>query len=223
MGTRVDVTKGRIRLTSAADASGATQTADFYGGRFTITQDKSAHPVTELRLDRPSCPAPRVGGERHQEEEEVNEVWGDGKGAFRTRGRYGSAAVRGTKWLTRDRCDATFFPRPPRASSAVRDFARRKTRRPARPQELSGEEAPVRRRPRWRAELMLAVGFGSAALWLIVWASGGLHRLELQTVDARFSLRGTQPRRASGDRAAGRPHARALRERRRCAAPTTPR
>jgi adenylate cyclase len=53
-----------------------------------------------------------------------------------------------------------------------------------------------RRRPRWRAGLMLAVGLGSAALWLIVWATGGLHRLELDTVDARFALRGTQP--ASG-------------------------
>ena len=49
----------------------------------------------------------------------------------------------------------------------------------------------MRRRPRWRAELMLAVGLGSAALWLLVWAGGGLHRLELETVDARFKLRGT--------------------------------
>jgi adenylate cyclase len=46
------------------------------------------------------------------------------------------------------------------------------------------------RRPRWRAELMLAVAAGSAALWLVVWATGGLHRLELETVDARFGLRG---------------------------------
>jgi hypothetical protein len=37
----------------------------------------------------------------------VRELWGSGKGAFQTRGRYASATVRGTKWLTADRCDGT--------------------------------------------------------------------------------------------------------------------
>jgi hypothetical protein len=33
---------------------------------------------------------------------------GNGKGRFRTRGRYSSATVRGTIWLTAERCDGTF-------------------------------------------------------------------------------------------------------------------
>ena len=37
----------------------------------------------------------------------VRQLWGNGKGSFRTRGRYASATVRGTIWLTSDRCDGT--------------------------------------------------------------------------------------------------------------------
>jgi hypothetical protein len=35
-------------------------------------------------------------------------LWGSGKGQFRTKGRYAAATVRGTIWLTADRCDGTF-------------------------------------------------------------------------------------------------------------------
>ena len=45
--------------------------------------------------------------ERHALETPVRKLWGDGRGRFRTRGRYGAATVRGTKWLTQDRCDGT--------------------------------------------------------------------------------------------------------------------
>ena len=37
----------------------------------------------------------------------IRQLWGSGKGLFETRGRYASAAVRGTNWLTRDLCDGT--------------------------------------------------------------------------------------------------------------------
>jgi len=37
----------------------------------------------------------------------VRRLWGKGKGHFRTRGRYSSGTVRGTWWLTSDRCDGT--------------------------------------------------------------------------------------------------------------------
>ena len=37
----------------------------------------------------------------------MRQLWGNGKGQFRTRGRYSSATVRGTSWLTADRCDGT--------------------------------------------------------------------------------------------------------------------
>jgi hypothetical protein len=37
----------------------------------------------------------------------VRRLWAKGKGNFRTRGRYAASTVRGTFWLTADRCDGT--------------------------------------------------------------------------------------------------------------------
>jgi hypothetical protein len=47
-------------------------------------------------------------------------------GSFSTRGRYGAATVRGTKWTTADRCDGTFI-HDLTDSVAVTDFVRHKT------------------------------------------------------------------------------------------------
>jgi hypothetical protein len=44
-------------------------------------------------------------------------LWGDGKGNFRTRGSIAAATVRGTRWLTEDRCAGTFV----RVASGVVD------------------------------------------------------------------------------------------------------
>jgi hypothetical protein len=55
----------------------------------------------------------------------VRQVWGNGKGRFRTRGRYGAATVRGTRWLTVDRCDGTLF-RVAQGVVQVNDVPRRR-------------------------------------------------------------------------------------------------
>ena len=52
--------------------------------------------------------------------------WGNGKGKFRTTGKYSSATVRGTIWLTQDECDGT-LTKVTRGVVAVRDFKRKKT------------------------------------------------------------------------------------------------
>jgi hypothetical protein len=119
----VDVTKGRIRLTSAADRSGRTQTAEFFGGLFKIAQTGGRNPITELRLDSQlACSTrARAAAGKKKKKPKTNALWGDGKGRFRTRGRYGSAAVRGTKWLTRDQCTGTYF-KVAQGAVNVRDF-----------------------------------------------------------------------------------------------------
>ena len=38
----------------------------------------------------------------------IRQLWGNAHGNYTTRGRYGSAAVSGTIWLTQDRCDGTY-------------------------------------------------------------------------------------------------------------------
>jgi hypothetical protein len=56
----------------------------------------------------------------------VRQLWGNGKGRFRTRGNYSSATVRGTFWLTADRCDGT-FTRVRQGVIEVRDLRLRRT------------------------------------------------------------------------------------------------
>ncbi|MGH2803549.1 MAG: hypothetical protein ACRDL4_10955, partial [Thermoleophilaceae bacterium] len=55
----------------------------------------------------------------------IRRVRGQARGRFRTRGRYSSATVRGTRWATIDRCDGT-LTRVYRGRIAVRDFRRKR-------------------------------------------------------------------------------------------------
>jgi hypothetical protein len=56
----------------------------------------------------------------------LGKLWGNGKGKFRTNGKYSAATVRGTIWLTQDRCDGTLTT-VKRGSVSVRDLRRHKT------------------------------------------------------------------------------------------------
>ena len=57
----------------------------------------------------------------------VRKLWGrDSGGRFRTHGRHSQATVRGTRWLTVDRCDGT-LTRVTQGAVAVRDFRRHRT------------------------------------------------------------------------------------------------
>jgi hypothetical protein len=56
----------------------------------------------------------------------VRHLWGAGSGKFRTKGRFASATLRGTTWLTDDRCDGTLV-RVTQGAVSVRDIPRRKT------------------------------------------------------------------------------------------------
>jgi Bacterial Ig-like domain len=125
LGSTVDATKGRVRITSAAGA-GKTQTGDFYQGAFVITQTKGKKPITQLALSgKLSCGAAGKASAAAKKKK-VRRLWGDGHGSFRTKGRSGAATVRGTKWLTEDRCNGTLV-RVKRGVVQVRDFAKRKT------------------------------------------------------------------------------------------------
>ena len=107
LGSELDATKGRVDLASAA-ASGKTQSADFYQGRFVVGQLRGAIPVTTLRLSQPlTCAKRRTSGGAAAAPQRARRLWGNGKGSFRTLGRYASATVRGTVWLTQDTCTAT--------------------------------------------------------------------------------------------------------------------
>jgi WD40-like Beta Propeller Repeat len=112
MGSVLDTQEGRVSLTSAADLRRRTQRAEFYSGIFALTQRRAKRPITDIRVRaagyRTSCGT--GGGEARaaqRSRKRLGRLWGKGKGRFRTRGRFSAATVRGTTWLTEERCDGT--------------------------------------------------------------------------------------------------------------------
>jgi hypothetical protein len=124
LGSTIDATKGRVRLTSAA-GGGKTQTADFYTGQFKITQTKGKQPITQLELNGALSCGKAGKASAAAKRKKVRSLWGDGHGRFRTKGRKAAATVRGTKWFTQDRCDSTKIT-VKRGVVQVRDFVKRK-------------------------------------------------------------------------------------------------
>jgi hypothetical protein len=111
VGSTVDTTRGRVKLTSTHNRSGSKlQSGSFYDGMFVVTQDNSSSPTTDLELagsDFSDCDAALRSSDARAARRIKRKLWGDGKGRFRTRGRNGTATVRGTKWVTEDSCTGT--------------------------------------------------------------------------------------------------------------------
>ena len=123
VGTTINTRRGTVKLTSAIDAQGRTKTGTFTGGSFVVRQSRGAHPLTALALTGGSFAActrtllhtvkvtarmarPIPGNPRRV----VRQLWGhDTGGRFTTIGHSASATVRGTVWLTQDRCDGTLI------------------------------------------------------------------------------------------------------------------
>jgi hypothetical protein len=110
IGTELDTTHGRVRLTSHDGSFGF-----FFQGRFKILQlfvTVNGHKklVTLLLLTGGAdCGARTTAGvgvtpTKHKP---IRHLWGSAKGSFRTKGKYASATVRGTLWETFDYCDGT--------------------------------------------------------------------------------------------------------------------
>jgi hypothetical protein len=143
IGAQLDTRAGRVAVTSAADTSGSrAQTADFYDGVFEVKQSvprkkpkRAKALITDLVLtgepSRSQCAAQRgarsAGADKKKGPKAVlGELWGSGKGKFRTSGKYSSATVRGTVWLVQDRCEGT-LTKVSRGTVQVADFPRNRT------------------------------------------------------------------------------------------------
>ena len=126
IGTTFDTTAGRVTLTSASDTKGTTQHAWFYEGTFTLGQTTGPQPITTLALAGALPDCTKGARAAATSKRKSRHLWGDGKGRFRTSGRFASATVRGTRWVVSDRCDGTLI-RVVRGSVTVRDRVRNKT------------------------------------------------------------------------------------------------
>ena len=106
VGTTVDTSDGEVQITS--DYNGRLERMRFRDGQFRIAQTKSDDPIVVIRLVGPlACGPAAKGAGVAKRRKRGRRLWGSGKGNFRTAGRRGSATVRGTEWLTEDRCNGT--------------------------------------------------------------------------------------------------------------------
>ncbi len=124
LGTIIDTTQGRVRLTCAKSRQGDdTQTADFWEGVFRVGQPASGKPTTELKLIDTFGKGQKHRASSSKARKGNNRLWGSGHGNFVTKGSYGSASVLGTIWLTEDRPTGTFF-KVKRGIVQIQDFTR---------------------------------------------------------------------------------------------------
>jgi uncharacterized repeat protein (TIGR01451 family) len=110
----VDVEEGRVEMLAARNlASTQVQRAQFFRGVFVARQRRTRRPVAEASLVnryRRACGiAPRRSGRASaaRSRKRLGRLFANGRGRFRTRGRFSAATVRGTIWLVEDRCDGT--------------------------------------------------------------------------------------------------------------------
>jgi hypothetical protein len=104
LGSKVDVKKGRIGLTSQPAPDAAFERMEFYDGIFKVSQPGS---TTQVRLTEKLRRCPKRDSASTSRKSKKRRLWGSGSGRFRTRGRYSSATVRGTEWLVKDSCRGT--------------------------------------------------------------------------------------------------------------------
>jgi hypothetical protein len=126
LGSTIDVKAGKIQLSSVPKKDGTVQTATFFGGIFKVTQSGR---ITDLRLTEGLAPCgsrAHASAAKAKKKPKTRHLWGNGKGAFRTTGRYSAATVRGTEWLVQDSCSGT-LTRVKHGVVNVRDTVRHKT------------------------------------------------------------------------------------------------
>ncbi|HEV3229261.1 MAG TPA: hypothetical protein VGY97_07295, partial [Solirubrobacteraceae bacterium] len=137
----VDARQGTVVLSTALAGGRSAQMASFSGGEFRVSQSPTAGGLTDIELvggSFASCPRSRLqahgsalAASARQSptapHSVIRRLWAsDNHGHFRTHGRSSVATVRGTSWLTVDRCDGT-LTRVSNGQVSVRDLRRHRT------------------------------------------------------------------------------------------------
>ena len=131
VGSVIDARRGTVRLTSARDGAGHTQTGDFSGGIFKLRRSRKRSERGLTTWCSRGGSFKRCGAARGKRagaslsRRAVRRLRANAQGRFRTSGRNSSATVRGTRWEIIDRCDGT-LTRVRRGSVVVRDFRKKK-------------------------------------------------------------------------------------------------
>jgi 6-phosphogluconolactonase (cycloisomerase 2 family) len=129
-GTIINATHGRVQIT-IEEPNGTIENGVFFDGEFELVLSKSGRATAKLVGGSfKGCPKPPAKHTKHKKHKtskkhgqrataasshkkrpktKVRSLWSNAHGSFGTSGQYGASAVRGTEWLTVDRCDGTFF------------------------------------------------------------------------------------------------------------------
>ena len=111
-GSTIDATGGTVSLTTQLP-NGTYQTGKFYKGSFVVHQKHKG--TVEATLSGGNFKACKKHGPREasaasaNKKHPVRQLWGNAHGDYTTNGRYGSASVSGTIWITEDLCNGTYF------------------------------------------------------------------------------------------------------------------
>ena len=123
----VDVTNGSLSLTTETGQVTLTGAGGFPAAFVLLRGIDHGNAIVEFRLSGGNFGVcNRKLASRAPTAKRVRLLWGKAKGHFRTRGRYAAATVRGTYWLTLDRCDGT-LTQVREGRVQVRDLVARKT------------------------------------------------------------------------------------------------
>jgi hypothetical protein len=130
MGSVINATRGAVLITASA-GSGRTHVGTFSEGSFQISQiksDRATEQTTDLTLRGAAASSScRQNGKRKPGKKGVyRKLRGDASGRFRVLGRRSASTVRGTVWITEERCTGTNTS-VVRGSVAVRDKGKKKT------------------------------------------------------------------------------------------------
>jgi CSLREA domain-containing protein len=115
----IDTRHGVIQITSKTGS-----VMKFYDGLFKVTQSGGVTTMV-LTEELAKCPSGKAASIA-KKKPKTRKLWGDGSGAFSTRGQYSAATVRGTKWLVEDSCGKT-LTRVAKGVVSVRDLVKRRT------------------------------------------------------------------------------------------------
>jgi hypothetical protein len=110
-GSLVDLVHGTITMTTSVGTLRAAGVGHITAAFVLLRTRVDGKPYVQLRLaegDFSVCPTRATAGVSSGSTTVVRALWGNGKGNFQTRGRFAAATVRGTHWLTDDRCDGTW-------------------------------------------------------------------------------------------------------------------
>jgi hypothetical protein len=153
MGTEVDARNGTVALFFVTRKDGKTASASIGEGRVLVTQPRELDGTQRpgrLTLSGPLVACRGVRRAVSDAPPAGRRVRVRAKGRIKTQGRYGSAIVRGTRWIMVDRCASD--PQPGTLTAvqegvvAVRDFGRRKTVRVRAGQRYLAKPPAARRR-----------------------------------------------------------------------------